>query len=186
MNASKLCEKCQRLFEGPDRPPEFGNVPFEQITSLSNDENQTSDEDLNSISDEMPPENRGRCPKLPPRINRCASSRILAHHSMTALILAAADGCHLCNLLSNRLPRDTPEYEWAHQEHRRLLEERSSLLNGVVQINRLPGDDSQDNLSLRLSYHIRVDGAPVHVFGPIGVTMLPSHSMSRSSSADQY
>ena len=176
MRTSNLCEKCQRLFEGPDQPPEIDNVPFEHIGALSDDENQASDEDLVSVSGDSQPENRDRRPKLPPRVSRSPTSRILVHHSMPALNLAAAGGCHLCNLLSQRLPRDTAVHEWANKEHWRLWEEQSSHLNGVIRINRLPEEDSPGALDLRLSYYINENGAPVHVYGPIGVTMLPTHS----------
>ncbi|EXJ68177.1 uncharacterized protein A1O5_08792 [Cladophialophora psammophila CBS 110553] len=97
---------------------------------------------------------------------------------MAALVLAAASGCHLCNLLSQRLPRDTAIHEWANKEHRRLLQEQSSYLNGVIKIDRLPEEDIPGALNLRLSYYINENGAPVHVYGPIGMTLLPTHSIA--------
>ncbi|KIW95282.1 uncharacterized protein Z519_03866 [Cladophialophora bantiana CBS 173.52] len=169
MRPSNLCEKCRRLFEGPNQPPEIDRVPFEHIDALSDDENQASDEDLVSISGDSQPEDRDRRPKLPPRVSRSSTSRILVHHNMAALVLAAASGCHLCNLLSQRLPQDTAILEWANKEHRRLLEEHSPHLNGVITIDRLPEENISDALDLRLSYYINENGAPVHVYGPIGL-----------------
>jgi hypothetical protein len=177
MRISKLCATCQRLFEGPELLPEIDNVPFEDTQSLPYDEYQTSDEESRSTtSQEQADERDVPPPKLPPRVSRTPAARIVKHHTVPSLILAAASGCHLCNLFLQHLPTGSALREWAHKDHRTLMEERSSLLDGIVVLNRPPAEDSSDVLNLKLSFHIKKDGAPVHVYGPIWLTLHPTSS----------
>jgi hypothetical protein len=176
MGLSKLCEACQRIFEGPELLPEIDNIPFESTELLPYDEYQTSDDDSLSTTDHEQPDERDVPPKLPPRVSRASAARIVNHHTLPSVVLAAASGCHLCNLFLRHLQIGTELHEWAHQEHRTLMEERSPLVNGLVMINRPSAEEPSDELSLKLSFYMIKGGAPIHVYTSISLNMYPTSS----------
>ena len=97
------------------------------------------------------------------------------HHSVPALKQSAEQGCHLCNLLQDRMPQVHTGHENSDPMIWRLFEEKSPRLIGVATVRPYGEEETVGNLCLEISYF--VDGmstAPYAYFCSLELDLLPA------------
>lgn len=82
----------------------------------------------------------------------------IPHHSIAALQISARKGCHLCNLIADKIPEDYTGHENSNAELWQLFKNDSSRLEGVVVARPYAEDaNEQQDLCLEVSYWLDGD-----------------------------
>jgi hypothetical protein len=148
---NKLCSTCQDVFHGHwiKRPPSTNSIPgSESAMDMYDEPSDDSSQDQFYEQPDWVKVTEGSAREYEP----------VPHHSIATLRISARKGCHLCNLIADKIPEDYTGHENSNAELWQLFKKDSSRLEGVVVARPYAEDASeQQDLCLEVSYWLDGD-----------------------------
>lgn len=146
---NKLCSTCLDLFHGHwiKRPPSANSISGSESATYDEASDETSQDQFYEQPDWVKvSEGSARGYEPAP------------HHSIPGLQISAGQGCHLCSLIADKIPKDHTGHENSDAELWQLLKQNSGRLIGVVVVRPYAEDDiEQQDLCLEVSYWLDGD-----------------------------
>ncbi len=174
---SNLCDICSQLFRGHWEPRTDDPEPGPDTDGSDDTDASAVDTTDLTPDDEEDYDTGSEFYERPNWLHSAEGSADLktqVHHSVPALKQSAEQGCHLCNLLQDRMPRVHTGQENSDPTNWRLFAEKSPRLIGVATVRPHGEEETVGNLCLEISYF--VDGMstdPDAYFCSLELDLLP-------------
>ena len=194
---STLCERCTALFsgqwkarvdDGEDDITETDEVDFTCNEDINHNVSEQSDVELSAeVDDAIDIDSESfevddgtdfyERPRWLHRSNKFADFQPFLHHSIPTIESFAAQGCHLCNLLLDRLPEYHTGHENPDTSIRQMVKNKSPRVIGVASVQ--PYDETSKvpagNLCLEISYFVDGDSSrSANYFRSVDFTLMPA------------